>query len=207
MSKSSAASLAIPASSMERRSAKRQTMVLRVGILEHGGRTAFCIVKNISSHGVQVKLFGRLDCGSDVRLQIGDEEALEGRAVWVRDQLAGVAFAAPLDATTLLRVTQKLAITKRRSTPRISASARLLLRTGGKTYSAELRDISASGARVRTTKPVSAAHSITLDLPDLPSLKAFVRWADETELGVVFETPIPIQIIAQWIDGRVLLAS
>ena len=205
MSKMSAALLAIPASSIERRSAKRQTMVLRVGILEHDARKSFCIVKNISSHGVQVKLFGRLVPGSDVRLQIGDEDVLEGRTVWVRDQLAGIAFPAPLDATTLLRVTQKLERTKRRSTPRVSASARLLLRTGGKTYSAELRDISASGARVRTMKPVSADHSVTLDLPDLPRLKAYVRWADETELGVVFDTPIPIQIIAEWLDGRVLL--
>ena len=207
MSKLSAASLAVPASTMERRSTKRQTMVLRVGILEHDGRTSFCIVKNISSHGVQVKLFGRLVPGSDVRLQIGDEDSLVGRAVWLRDQLAGIAFASALDATTLLRVTQNLAATKRRSTPRLNASARLLLRTGGKTYSGELRDISASGARIRTTKPVSSDHSITLDLPDLPPLKAYVRWTDETEVGVVFETPIPIQIIAKWLDGRVLVAG
>lgn len=178
-------------------------MVLRVGLLEHDGRTTFCLVKNISSHGVQVKLFGSLRRGVRLHLKVGDEAALSGRAIWLRDQLAGIAFDKALDPSVLLRVTKKLeAAARRRSSPRVDAVARIVMRTGGRTCSAELRDISASGARVRTARPIVVGPSITLDLPGLPPLKAYSRWACENELGLVFDSPIPIQIIAEWLDGR-----
>lgn len=207
MAKRSAVILEEAGAASDRRSHKRQTMVLRVGILNHEDRTSFCLVKNISPLGVQVKLFGQLVVGSEVGLRIGDEDPLPGRAVWVRDQLAGIAFASALEPRALLRVTQKLSDERRRSTPRINAVARAIVRTGGQTYSAELLDISTSGARVRTRKPIAPGASIMMTLTDMPSLKAYVRWADECELGLVFEAPIPIQIMANWLEGRVTVSG
>jgi hypothetical protein len=182
-------------------------MVLRVGILNHDSRASFCLVKNISALGVQVKLFGRLIVGSDVELRIGDEDPLPGRGVWVRDQSAGIAFANALEPKILLRVTQRLTAARRRSTPRVNAVSRAILRTAGQTYSADLLDISTSGARVRTRKPIQPGSSIMMCLPDMPSLRAFARWVDGSELGLAFEAPIPIQIMANWLDGRATVSG
>lgn len=89
----------------------------------------------------------------------------------------------------------------------LTASAGAVLRTGGRTYFAELRDISATGARVRTRKTVSLGPSVMLTLPDIPTVKAYVRWVDECELGLIFESPIPIQIIAEWLDERITVRA
>ena len=154
-----------------------------------------------------MRLFGRVDVGSEVELRIGDEDPLPGRVVWERDQSAGIAFANALEPKLSLRVTQNLSVERRRSTPRVSAVARAILRTGGQTYSAELLDISTSGAKVRTRKPITPGSSIMMTLSDLPSLKAYVRWIDECDLGLAFEAPIPIQIMADWLEGRVTVSG
>jgi hypothetical protein len=178
-------------------------MILRIGLLAHGERSTFCLVKNISPAGAQLRLYGRVTEGSDVALRVGDEEAVTGRIAWVQEESAGVEFHTPLDATALSRTIQKLPPTKRRSSPRVKAPARVLLRTGGRSYPGELRDISAMGARIGTPRPIRLGPSVMLTLPDLPTIKAFVRWEDETELGLAFEAPLPIQLIAEWMSERV----
>lgn len=191
----------------ERRKRTRQRMVLRVGIIDIGRRPSICLVRNISPAGVQVRLFGQLARGSDVRLRVGDEDPLPGRVMWVRDQIAGIRFNAMLEPERMLRLTQQLAPTRRRSSPRVSASARAILRTDGRRYSAELCDISTSGARVRTQRAVTLGHSVILTLPDMPDIKTYVRWVADCEAGLVFEAPLPIQLIATWLNERVNVSS
>jgi len=197
----------VPVSNTDRRSEKRERMVLRVGLLEADGRTAFCLVKNISATGVQVKLYGTFPANCEVSLKVGDEASFSGRLVWVREDMGGIQFEKALDPSTLLRVAQKIASAKRRSSPRVNAPARALLRTGGRTYAAELCDISASGAKIKTRRPITPAPSVMLTLPELPTIRAHVRWAAEDELGLYFESPIPIQIIAGWLNERLRVSS
>lgn len=143
-------SLKATAEVTERRAASRQAIVLRVGIIDDGLRPSFCLVRNISSAGAQVKLFGHLARGSQVSLRLGDEDPLPGRVMWIRDDVAGIRFDELLEPKRLLRVTQKFEHTRRRSSPRVRASARAILNTDGRTYVAEVCDISASGVKVRT---------------------------------------------------------
>jgi len=37
-------------------------------------------------------------------------------------------------------------------------------------------------------------------------LKAYVRWTDRDEAGLLFEAPLPMQVIAEWVDGRMRTA-
>ncbi len=195
-----------PTKGAQRRKRVRETMVLRVGIIDDGRVSSFCVLRNISPAGVQVKLFGETSEGTQVRLRVGDEDALSGHVVWVRDRLAGIEFDRMLAPDQMLRVTQKLASTRRRSSPRLSTSARAILRTGGRAYSAELCDISTSGARVRAQTATRFGLSVTLNLPHLPAVKCYVRWVTDGEIGLSFETPLPIQIISDWIDERVTVS-
>ena len=195
-----------PTNGVQRRKRVRETMVLRVGIIDDGQLSSFCVLKNISSAGVQVKLFGEISAGTRVRLRVGDEDALSGVVVWVRDRLAGIEFDRMLAPDQMLRVAQKLASTRRRSSPRLSTSAHAILRTGGRTYAAELCDISTSGARVRTRTAMRLGPSVTLNLPHLPAVKCYVRWISDGEMGLSFEAPLPIQIISEWIDERVSIS-
>lgn len=146
-----------------------------------------------------MKLYTAVSEGTDVSLRVGDEDILPGRVVWVRHGLAGIMFDDSLDPNTLLRVRQMLAPQRRRASPRAQASGSAVLKTGGQTYSAKVCDISTSGAKVLTARPIEAGCSAVLLLPKLPALQAFVRWTHGQDAGLIFSTPIPIQVITDWL--------
>lgn len=191
----------------ERRASKRERIVLTVGLLTHRARPSVCLVKNISPTGAQVKLYSQAPVGSDVTLQVGDEDAVAGRVAWARNDLAGIDFEATVEPTMLLRAAQKLPPTKRRSSPRVKTVAQVLLRTGGRVYAGALCNISTSGANVRTFKPVELGPSILITLPDFPPMKAYVRWGDETHLGLMFECHLPVDLLSEWLDGRLYVSA
>lgn len=180
----------------DRRSADRHKLVLRVGLIEQDGRSIFCLVKNISSAGVQVKPYGRVSQGISSSLRVGDEDPIAGTLVWSRDGLAGIAFENPLNPETLLRIGQKMVPHKRRTAPRVTRYLRGCLKTAGVRHPATICDISMMGARVRTVQPVTFGEVTTIEVPGLPALRAMVRWADGAEYGLSFHTPLPLQIIA-----------
>jgi hypothetical protein len=114
--------------------------------------------------------------------------------------IAGISFQQELDAATLLRVQQKLKPNRRRTTPRVAVETIATLRTAGRTCRGNASDISSLGARVRTRSPLIAGGRVIVTFADLPPINAYVRWSNADESGLVFETPIPMQIVAGWID-------
>jgi len=190
----------------ERRSNPRQKMVLRVGLLQAGGRTSFCIVKNISPAGVQVKLYGNFQPGSEVALTVGDESPIHGLLKWVRAPLGGIEFNQTLAPRSLLRVTQKLSPSRRRSSPRAALAAHVVLTVNGRSSWGELCDISTSGARIKTRSAVRRDSNVLLGIRGMSPLRAFVRWCDDGELGLSFAAPIPMEIIAAWMGEQDLIS-
>lgn len=191
----------------ERRKEARYTLILRVGVLEQDGKSSLCLVKNISSSGIQLRCYARPVVDAPASIRVADEPALRGRLVWMEGDIVGMSFDEELDAAALLRVQQKLRPNRRRTTPRVNVKAAACLRTGGRIYSAAVCDISSMGARIKTNSPLKPGDRAIVTLSDLPALESFVRWSEGDEAGLVFETPIPMQIIAHWIDGRIGLTS
>ena len=189
--------------SEERRKAVRHTMILRVGLIEQAGRSSFCLVKNISPVGIQIKFYSRPVLDAEASIQVADEPAAHGQVVWVKNDVAGISFKEQLDPATLLRIRQKLTPNRRRSIPRINIEARATLYTGGRTCRAGILDISTLGARIRTRSSVTPGDTAVVRFADLPPIKAYIRWSDGEESGLVFETPIPMQIIVDWIEERI----
>lgn len=181
----------------DQRSENRQKLVLRVGILEQDGRSVFCLVKNISVSGVQVKPYGSLSHSIDVSLRVGDENPIPGTVIWNRDGLAGVKFRQTLNPQALLRIGQKMRARGKRTSPRVTTNLKGFLRTGGKKHPITICDLSIAGARVRAGGPVDFGDRTILDVSGLPSLTACVRWSDVAEFGVSFHPPLPIQIVAE----------
>ena len=191
----------------ERRRQARYTLILRVGVLEQYGKSSLCLVKNISSAGVQLKCYSQPVVEGHASIRVADETPVPGRILWLEDVVAGMNFNTELNAEALLRVRQKLRPQRRRSTPRVNVQASACLRSGGRIYRAVVCDISSMGVRVRTTSPLAQGDRAIVTLAGLRSLDAYVRWTSSDEAGLVFETPIPMQVIAHWIEGRVRLAS
>lgn len=187
----------------DRRKEARYTLVLRAGVLEQDGKTSFCMVKNISSTGVQLKTYNRPVLDEAATLRIADELPVHGRIAWIDGDNVGIHLDGELDSNTVLRVRQKLRPDKRRAIPRVGVEASALLRTGGRVLRATVLDISSLGARVRSEQTqLHLVERVVVDFTGLPSIKAYVRWTNDEEIGLAFETPIPMQIVANWIEGR-----
>ena len=186
----------------ERRKEARYTLILRAGLLEQEGRSFFCLVRNISVSGCELKFYFRPKLDVDAVLRVADEPPVKGTIAWIGEDKAGISFHEELDATTLLRVRQKLRPNRRRAIPRMSVDASASLHTAGRTRRAVVCDISSLGARVRTDSALTAGDRAVVEFTDLPTIIAYVRWSDGDESGLIFETPIPMQIIAHWIEGR-----
>jgi hypothetical protein len=155
---------------------------------------------------VQIKFYAKPILATDSSIRVADEPAVKGRITWLKDDVAGMSFDDELDPATLLRVQQKLKPNRRRNMPRVSVDALAVVRTGGRTWRAEVCDISSLGARVRTSSALREGDRAVVAFADMPSLNAYVRWSDGGESGLVFETPIPMPIIAHWIEGRLALS-
>ena len=190
----------------DRRSQLRKTMILRVGLLEQAGKPSFCLVRNLSSAGIQVKLYSRAVRGA-VLVRVADERPIPGQIVWVRNGNAGISFDEGVDPATLLRLQQKLGPVRRRSMPRVKATSYAVVRVGGRMVAAVLQDISSMGARVSSSRSLEVGSRAIVRLPDLPELSAHVRWSECSQAGLVFETPIPMQVIAEWLDGRLRVSA
>jgi len=186
----------------ERRKEERYRLILRAGLLEQAGKTSFCLVKNISTTGVQLKVYARPILDGNVTLHVADEHSVAGRIAWVCGDSVGMMLSEELDAPTLLRVQQKLRAKRRRAVPRLRLEASAVLRTGGRVLRATLRDVSSLGAKVSTGANLQAGDRTIVELANLPAISAYVRWVHQGQVGLAFETPIPMQIIAHWIDGR-----
>jgi hypothetical protein len=191
----------------ERRKEKRFTLILRVGVLEQLDKSSLCLVKNISSTGVQIKFYTHPIVGSEASIRVADEPPVKGRVVWVQGEVAGISFDEELDSARVLRVRDKLGPNRRRSVPRVSVNASATLRTGGRTRHATIRDISSLGARLRTRSSLNEGDRAVIAFAELPPIAAFVRWCDGEEVGLSFETPIPMQVIAHWIEGQLKLSA
>ena len=188
--------------SVERRSDHRQRTILRVGIINDGRRSTFCLVKNISPSGVQVKNLSPIELGQRVTIVIGDGDPIQARLIWNKGQLAGLQFEKKLTPDVVLRAGQTDTVPRRRASPRVNLTTCATLRTGGRTYSAKLRDISFSGAKLETTRPVPALGTGMLAMPNLPSLQIYIRWTDACDLGVTFHDPLPVEVLALCLDER-----
>jgi hypothetical protein len=186
----------------DRRSEDRNATILRVGVLSQGGKACFCLVRNVSPAGLQVKLYGSNVRVGAVCIRVADEDPLSARIVWIRKACAGLEFDTSIDPETLLRLQQKLRPLRRRSQPRIKASSYAAVQVDGRNIQAVLLDISSMGARMTTSRPLEVGAHVSVRFPDLPEIRAHVRWTEGSDCGLVFEAPVPIEVIAQWIDGR-----
>lgn len=191
----------------ERRKEARFTLILKAGLIEQEGRSFFCLVKNISVSGLELKFYTRPTLNADVLLRVADEPPMMGIVVWIGEDNAGISFHEELDTPSLLRVRQKLRPNRRRAIPRMSVEASASVRSGGRACRAVVYDISSLGARVRTKCALTAGARAVVEFTGLPSINAYVRWSDGEQSGLIFETPIPMQIIAHWIEGRTRVAA
>jgi hypothetical protein len=175
---------------------------MRIGVMQVASGRTFCLVRNISSSGVQLKVFTRVRAGERLRLQVGDGDAIDGTVVWVRQDLVGVKLDDALSASSLMRMSAQIDQRRRRAVPRIQARTHAVVKSDGRTLSARLIDIGSGGAQLSLRSSLRANGRVTLIIPTLPPLEAFVCWSGPDLAGVRFRTPVALGLLAGWLSSH-----
>lgn len=185
---------------VERRLEQRQVALLRVALLHAGGSKELCVVKNISPSGLSARVYRKLVGGEHVQIEFRSGQFLSGAVVWERDWEVGIVFPAPIDVDSVLASRWITESGRGRSLPRIEVSCRGRIKSGSRSWSVELRDISQGGAKVKTQTPLADRGDVVLTLPDLPPVAGVIRWVGGTDVGISFNECIPFERLAPWIQ-------
>jgi hypothetical protein len=73
--------------------------------------------------------------------------------------------------------------------PRIEAGFLVRVRCAAGEFPARITNLSGSGFRLRSARPLEPGWEISLELPRRPSVRCLVRWSSGKEAGGVFVEP------------------
>jgi len=184
----------------ERRGEERQTTLLRVGKLLVEGEQRLCVIRNISSAGAMIKLYQPIDEGARIEIEPTPDCPAEATVLWVRDDLAGVAFTDPVDVIAVLKGEGRAGPYRRVArTPRLSVRRPARLCTEDAEFEVLLCDLSLNGAKIVTEQVLVEDSEIALFIDGLPALPGRVRWCHDAMAGMEFDIPIAMDMLAAWI--------
>lgn len=184
----------------ERRGAPRMTTLLRIGKLTTAEDQRLCMIRNISSAGAMLKLYQPIEVGARVAVEVTPDCPVEAVVIWTQDDLAGIAFDAPIDVVAALRGSKPDGPYRRVArTPRVRIRRPARLCTDDIECPVVLCDVSLNGAKVETDAVLATDSDVALFVEGLPALPGRVRWCRNSHAGVEFDIPVPIDVLADWI--------
>jgi len=182
-------SLTSLSSGPQRRSGERHLTLLRVGALTIGDRRELCLVRNISSRGMMVRVFSALVPGEAVKVELKHGDTMDGEVRWVDGQSAGIEFARTIDVLSLIAPSPGA---DQPRMPRIEVDCGAWLRQGAHVQRARARNISQGGICLDVRSPVAADLEVVVSLAGLAPLVGSVRWSGDSVCGVAFHSPLPV---------------
>jgi hypothetical protein len=184
----------------ERRSEERQTTLLRIGKLVADGEQRLCMIRNISSAGAMLKLYQPIDVGAEVEVEVTPDCPVAATVLWSQDDLAGIAFAEPIDVVAALKGSRADGPYRRVArTPRVIVRRPATICTDDIECAVVLCDVSLKGAKIQTDAELAVNSELALFVEGLPALPGRVRWCCEGRAGLEFDIPMPIDVLGEWI--------
>ncbi|MFL9840035.1 PilZ domain-containing protein [Sphingomonas sp. ST-64] len=187
----------------DRRADERFTTLFQVArVLTEQGDQHLCLIRNIGSGGMMLEAYVALEPGTHVRIEPKVCDPLSGVVRWSEDRLVGIAFDAPIDVETYLRVHCVRSPDHLPRAPRISIVSRCRVRIGSIWHLVPLIDLSQGGAKIETDLPVEIGEAVEIDIEGLGTEHAHVRWVHGERVGMTFARQLRIAEVAQWIAAN-----
>ena len=185
----------LPGADHDHRAAPRFTLLLRMAKLVCGPAEYLCIVRDVSETGASVKLFHPLPAGAPLLLELPNGDRHPVAPVWQEDGKAGFRFSHPIDLSRL--IDNSGSFPKRPVRVGVAVPAELAF--AGRVLPAEIRNISQQGALIACGEKLPIFQRLVLRAPDMPEIRAKVRWRRAEECGLVFEDTFQFGELAQLI--------
>jgi hypothetical protein len=198
-------STAVPRPS-ERRDGERVSAMLRVGKLTTAAGVQQLIrIKNLSAGGLMAFIAAPPSVGDLVGIELSSA-TIPARVVWTREDLVGLKFDQNLDLGELL-AGRKQRHGFRARPPRLEIACRASVKVGKLYYSVDVHDISLGGMKVEPIEEYCVGKKVVVVVESLRPIKGEVRWYSDRRAGIVFDKPLELDELAEWVGKRLELAS
>lgn len=186
----------------DRRGTRRHATVLLVGQVRRGGKTAVCLVHDISPEGMLARFTEVPVLGEEVEVAVRGLASTTATVRWVTGYKAGLAFAEQQDLGGVLgRATGKVS-----RAPRFDVALATELMAGSARLVVELVDLSPGGAKLIVDAALQPGTPVQLALPGSAApIPGTVCWYREARTGLRFTYPLEMATLARIIaldDGR-----
>lgn len=170
----------------DQRAAQRFTLILRAGKLLTGSGEYLCLLRDVSSGGLRLRLFHPLALPPSLKIELAGGEQYQLELAWQDGEQAGLWFTdGPVDTDRLLE--EAGTFPKRSIRLRLLHPLVVTVRCDGPAMQAQLHDISQFGAALSCAERLAIGQHFELDAPGLGQLAARVRWRRGGLYGLVFE--------------------
>ncbi|WP_420606262.1 PilZ domain-containing protein [Novosphingopyxis sp.] len=179
----------------DRRSNERHRVVFRTAKLLLADHDCFCIMRDISSSGMKLQLFGPIDGIDTVDIEFLGGHVVRMHKRWARGDHCGFEFENSVDIAALIALpTSEFD----RRPQRLRMNAPAAIDVAGEVLQVRLRDISLAGARIAVARRLRASSELRIGIDGLGRKKADIRWWREGFAGLHFHAPLAFNELAAW---------
>jgi PilZ domain-containing protein len=190
---------------IERRSEERMSAMLRVGKVTSSVGEQLIRIKNLSAGGLMAFVKNAPAPGEQVDVEISSQK-IPSTVVWIRDDVVGFKFDQNVDLGELL-AGRKPRHGFRPRPPRLEIRCKASVKVGKVYYTVDVHDISLGGMKVEPIEEYCVGKPVVVVVESLKPVKGEVRWYSERRAGIVFDTPLDFDELAEWVGKRLELAS
>lgn len=176
----------------EQRATPRFTSLMRAAKLVCGKGEFVCVVRDVSSQGVRLRCFHPLPRDPAMALELQNGEIIELEPVREEGLEAAFRFTGEV---TIERLIHESALYPRRPL-RLNLAIPLTLRTAAGAVTAVTHNLSQQGCRAECPSPLAIAQAVLVEGPQLPGLRAKVRWRQDGVVGLVFDDTFALKDFA-----------
>lgn len=177
---------------LEKRETQRFVLLLRPAKIIARSGEYVCILRDVASKGMRLKLFHPLPADPYMVLELGNGDRYEVEKIWEREDQAGFSFRHPAELKHLLE--ERSRFRKRPLRLRMDVPARFTV--GGKAWPARLGSLSQQGGGIECESLVAIDQRGTLEIPGVPPIETKVRWRRGGAIGLVFEKTFRLDELA-----------
>lgn len=185
--------------SSDRRKFPRSRSIYRPAVLNLEDFATFCMIRDLSPHGVMAETSAKLHLGDIVEVGFAEDELATGTVAWVNGSRIGVAFDRPVDIVQLMTgsASQDIFAPVPVRAPRLTVTCDAVITDGPIISRLPVRNLSIKGLKLRGTG-LRVGTEVSVEIEHLPKKIAVVRWLGRQETGIEFLIPFTYEEIAAW---------